>query len=63
MVKVRPFQAFLANKTIASKLISPPYDVLSSSEARLLAQDNPFSFLHVKKPEIDLHPDIDPYDP
>ena len=28
-----------------------------------MAKDNQYSFLHVKKPEIDLYPDIDPYDP
>ena len=30
MVKVRPFQGFLANKKVMAKLISPPYDVISS---------------------------------
>jgi len=63
MVKVKPFQGFLANKQLASKIISPPYDVLSSKEARVMANNNPYSFLHVNKPEIDLPADLDPYDP
>jgi uncharacterized protein (DUF1015 family) len=42
---------------------APPYDVLSSDEARELAQGKPFSFLHISKPEIDLAPGIDPYAP
>jgi uncharacterized protein (DUF1015 family) len=61
MVKVKPFKAFLANREIAHRLISPPYDVISSSEARALVKGNQFSFLHVKKPEIDLPEDTDHY--
>jgi uncharacterized protein (DUF1015 family) len=36
---------------------------MSSAEAREMARDNPLSFLHVSKPEIDLSPAIDTYDP
>ena len=43
-------------------VIAPPYDVLSSDEARVLARNKPWSFLHVSKPEIDLPPETDPYD-
>ena len=43
-------------------MLAPPYDVLSSSEARARAKGKPFSFLHVSKPEIDLDPAINPYD-
>ena len=43
-------------------VIAPPYDVLSSDEARELASDKPWSFLHVSKPEIDLPPETNPYD-
>jgi len=39
-----------------------PYDVINSDEARELAKDNPCSFLHINKPEIDLDPDINLYD-
>ena len=35
-------------------MAAPPYDVLSSAEARVRAAGNPLSFLHVSKPEIDL---------
>ena len=61
MVKVKPFQAFLANQLLAPRIISPPYDVMSSAEARVMAKGNPHSFLHVDKPEIDLSEDTDPY--
>src|SRR2546425_10552450 len=36
---------------------------MSSEEARQIAAGNPLSFLHVSKPEIDLPPSTDPYDP
>ena len=61
-VKVRPFKGFLANKEHCDKVISPAYDVLNSEEARLMSEGNPMSFLHVNKPEIDLDPEMDPYD-
>ena len=35
-------------------MASPPYDVISTAEARALAADNVVSFLHVSRPEIDL---------
>jgi uncharacterized protein (DUF1015 family) len=42
--------------------LAPPYDVLSSAEARARANGKPWSFLHVSKAEIDLDPAIDPHD-
>jgi uncharacterized protein (DUF1015 family) len=39
---------------IARDLASRPYDVLNSSEARIEAEGNPYSLLHIIKPEIDL---------
>ena len=61
MVTVRPFKGYLANVKLAQKLISPPYDVISSAEARQMAAGNPYSFLNVKKPEITLPEETDPY--
>ena len=46
----------------AAEVLAPPYDVLSSAEARDRAKGKPWSFLHISKPEIDLDPSIDPYD-
>lgn len=59
----KPFKAFRPKPEYASKVAAKPYDVLSSEEAREEAKDNPLSFLHVGKPEIDLDPSIDLYDP
>jgi uncharacterized protein (DUF1015 family) len=41
------------------QVASRPYDVLNSTEARAAARDNPYSFLHVTKSEIDLAETID----
>lgn len=61
MAIVKPFKAFRPKKEIAHLVASLPYDVLSSEEARELAKNNPLSFLHVTKPEIDLDPSVDIY--
>ncbi|MBI3045471.1 MAG: DUF1015 family protein [Betaproteobacteria bacterium] len=42
-------------------MAAPPYDVLSTEEARGEAQGKPWSFLHISKPEIDLPEGTDPY--
>jgi uncharacterized protein (DUF1015 family) len=42
---------------------APPYDVLSTEEARAQALGKAWSFLHISKPEIDLPEGTDPYSP
>lgn len=61
MSDIRPFRALRPRPEIAAQLASPPYDVLSSAEARALAAGNELSFLHVVKPEIDLKPEVNLY--
>lgn len=63
MADVKPFPALRPKPELASKICELPYDVMSSDEARIMAQGNPLSFLHVSKPEIDLDPKINLYDP
>ncbi len=58
---VRPFIGLRAAPDRAAEVAAPPYDVLTSEEARRLANGNPWSFLHVSKPEIDLAPGTDPH--
>lgn len=62
MVEVRPFRGLRPVKELAEQIASPPYDVLSSDEARVLVRENPLSFLRVVKPEVDLEASIDLYD-
>jgi uncharacterized protein (DUF1015 family) len=59
MSTIVPFQALRPVPEFASQVASPPYDVLDSREAREVAADNPLSFLHVTKSEIDLPLNID----
>ncbi len=63
MPLVRPFAALRPARAHAAEVAAPPYDVLSSEEARARAAGNLWSFLHVSKPEIDLPQGADPYSP
>lgn len=56
MATVLPFRALRAVHEKSARIAAPPYDVLSSAEARSLAAGNPLSFLRVSKPEIELNP-------
>jgi uncharacterized protein (DUF1015 family) len=57
-----PFRALRPAPGRAAEVLAPPYDVLSSAEARARAAGKPWNFLHISKPEIDLDPATDPYD-
>jgi len=57
----KPFKAYRPSPKYAKEVASKPYDVLNSREARIEAEGNGMSFLHVVKPEIDLPEDVDPY--
>ncbi|MGM0601364.1 MAG: DUF1015 domain-containing protein [Candidatus Rifleibacteriota bacterium] len=59
---VKPFKGLRPPKELAPKVASLPYDVMNSEEAREIAKDNPQSFLHIVKPEIDLDPSVNLYD-
>lgn len=61
MANIKPFKGLRPVKKYASKIASPPYDVISSKEARKYVKNNPISFLHVVKPEIDLPENTDLY--
>ena len=62
MAKIKPFRGVRPKPELAEKVASPPYDVLNTEEARAMAKDNPYSFLHINKPEIDLPAGTDLYD-
>ena len=61
MANIKPFKGLRPVKKYASKIASPPYDVINSKEARKYVKNNPISFLHVVKPEIDLPENTDLY--
>ncbi len=61
MPLIRAFRGLRPAPGRAEDVLAPPYDVLSTEEARERARDRPWSFLHISKPEIDLPPQTDPY--
>ncbi len=62
MAIFKSFKAVRPTNELAHKVAALPYDVMNSAEARVMVKDNPYSFLHVDKAEIDLDEDIDIYD-
>ena len=62
MAIIRPFKAIRPTKELAERIAALPYDVMNSDEAREMVKDNPYSFLHVDKAEVDLPKEIDAYD-
>jgi uncharacterized protein (DUF1015 family) len=61
MPLIRPFAGLRPAPQYAANVIAPPYDVLNSAEAHVLAAGKPWSFLHISKAEIDLPQGTDPY--
>ncbi len=59
MISIQPFKALRPGAELAKQVAARPYDVLTSKEARVEAQGNPISFLHVTKSEIDLPEDME----
>jgi uncharacterized protein (DUF1015 family) len=63
MASAHPFRALRPVPEAAARVAAVPYDVVSTEEARALADGNALSFLHVSRAEIDLPPATDPYSP
>ena len=59
---VRPFKGLRPTPEKAGEVASPPYDVLSTEEARNMASNNPNSFLRVNKAELEFDEGVNPYD-
>ncbi len=54
MLKIRAFQGLCPEPSLAPLVACVPYDVVNTQEAAALAEDNPYSLLHVDRAEIDL---------
>ena len=63
MAKIRPFKGIRPPKEFVSQVVSRPYDVLNSEEAREEAKGNEKSLYHIIKPEIDFPEGTSEYDP
>jgi uncharacterized protein (DUF1015 family) len=61
MAAIFPFSALRPVPEAAPAVAAVPYDVVSSDEARALAEGNPLSFLRVSRAEIEFPPTIDPH--
>lgn len=61
MAIIRPFNALRPDSANAYNVASPPYDVVSTEEAKEIVKDNPLSFLRVTRAEVELPDDINPY--
>ncbi len=62
MAILKAFKGLRPPKDIAQLVASRPYDVLNSQEARVEADGNEYSLLHIIKPEIDLPVGTDEHD-
>jgi len=62
MAKIKAFKGVRPKNSLVEKVAELPYDVLNSKEAKEIVGDNPYSFFHVTKPEIDLPEGVNPYD-
>lgn len=63
MAKVKPFRGLRPPKEYVEEVVSRPYDVLNSEEARSEAEGNPKSLYHIIKPEIDFESGMDEHAP
>ncbi len=59
MVALAPFRALRPAAALAARVAAPPYDVVTTEEARALARGNADSFLRVSRPEVDLPANVD----
>lgn len=62
MATVRPFAGLRPSKNIVEQFHCPPYDIMDRDEARKLAENKPYSFLHVTRSDLDLPDSIDEHD-
>jgi uncharacterized protein (DUF1015 family) len=61
MATLIPFRALRPRPADAAAIAAVPYDVVSTEEARAIAEGNPLSFLRVSRAEIELAPGTNPY--
>ncbi len=62
MATIKPFKGVRPPKSLVERIVSRPYDVLNSDEARAEAADNDMSLYHIIKPEIDFPVGTDEHD-
>ena len=63
MATIKPFKGLRPPQDLVEKVVSRPYDVLNSEEARAEAEGNEMSLYRIIKPEIDFSVGTDEHDP
>ncbi|EGV33291.1 Uncharacterized conserved protein UCP033563 [Thiorhodococcus drewsii AZ1] len=63
MSLITPFAGLRPAPEHAAEVAAPPYDVMSTPEARRMVEGRPWSFLHISRAEVDLPEGTDPYAP
>lgn len=59
MADLRPFRGVRPPKELVRQIVSPPYDVVNTDEARAYVRGNPRNFLRISRPEVDFPPGMD----
>ena len=63
MATFRPFAALRPAKALAKQVAALPYDVVTREEAEKIGRGESLFFSACGRAEIDLDPQVDPYDP
>ena len=61
MAIIKPFQAVRPDKKYVKQIAALPYDVYNRDEARVVVEENPFSFLAIDRAETSFPKDSDIY--
>ena len=62
MVRVKPFHGIRPKAELAAEVSALPYGVMNREEAKVMAEGNPVSFLHISRAEIDFPNNVGDYD-
>ena len=62
MAIIKPFKAIRPTNEYVNKVAELPYDVMNREEAKQIAKNNKYSFLHIDRAEIDLDDDVNEHD-
>ncbi|MBN2040032.1 MAG: DUF1015 domain-containing protein [Spirochaetes bacterium] len=61
MAKIKEFKGLRPAKDLAEQVAELPYDVVTVSEARAIAEKNQYNFYHITRSEVDLPEGTDVY--
>ena len=62
MAIIKPFKAIRPTNEYVNKVAELPYDVMNREEAKQIAKNNKYSFLHIDRAEIDLDDNVNEHD-